>query len=337
MEEPHPTTPKSPVTSSPSSVAETWHQLILAARHQLASWLRYVVQRLQQFTDRVAPPDLSSSPEAILPLAPAFKVWVISCWQWSQQRLLAWIPNRWLRDRSRLSMVAGGIVLTIGIMLLLTSQPPDTSSPGDSSILDSPTLAPSPVPATPLQVPPAPAVTSSPEPTNPSPALPSPPNSPSPSNSPLPSSQPPSSPLSNSSTTLVPLSPPAAIAKAPSLDAAQAPGSTLSDSEEPWIAVVPAMSLEQQLQGQLTAALDPYGPSLVQGITPDYPRSRLTVHISHEWYSLNPDQQDDAAANLYHQVMALNINHLDLVDDQGCTIARSPVVGDRMVILKRRP
>lgn len=323
MEKPDPNPPASPVPSSTTSVAEAWHQFLLAVRRQLASWLHYLTQQLQQLTDQVAPPASSSNPETILPLDSALQVWVASCWQWGQQHLFAWIPDRWLRDRTRLSMVAGGMVLIIGIVLLVTSQPLDNNSPGvNTSTPNSSKLAPSPVPTASPEILSTPELTPSPKLTDPSPALPSPPNSSSLPTSPSPSSSPLSSPLPSSPTTLA----------SPSLLDV-----ILSDSEEPWVALVAAPSLEQQLQDQLTASIRPYSSALVQGIMPDYPRSRLTVRISHEWYNLEPTQQDDVATNLYRQVMALNINNLDLVDDLGCTVARSPVVGADMVVLKRRP
>jgi len=75
---------------------------------------------------------------------------------------------------------------------------------------------------------------------------------------------------------------------------------------------------------------------VIQSLKPNYPGSRLIVQVSDRWYRLESSQQDEFAEALRRQVTALDFSHLDLVDNSGATIARSPVIGDRMVLLKRR-
>ena len=53
------------------------------------------------------------------------------------------------------------------------------------------------------------------------------------------------------------------------------------------------------------------------------------------WYQLEPSQQEAIAATLWSQRNKLKFQKLTLKDNQGKTIARPPVVGDQMVILRR--
>ncbi len=105
------------------------------------------------------------------------------------------------------------------------------------------------------------------------------------------------------------------------------------------IAVAPSQSLIASIQTQLTSAIAALAPDtnrLIQSLDPDYAASRLRVQIHDRWYALEFTQQDQIAEALWEQATDLDFSDLDLVDAQGATIARSPVVGDRMIILKRQ-
>jgi hypothetical protein len=59
------------------------------------------------------------------------------------------------------------------------------------------------------------------------------------------------------------------------------------------------------------------------------------VKISDIWYNLEKSQQDKLAAEILQRSQELNFIHLEIVDYQKKIIARSPVVGNEMIIFNR--
>jgi hypothetical protein len=59
------------------------------------------------------------------------------------------------------------------------------------------------------------------------------------------------------------------------------------------------------------------------------------VKISDIWYNLEKSQQDKLAAEILQRSQELNFIHLEIVDSQKKIIARSPVVGNEMIIFNR--
>lgn len=74
---------------------------------------------------------------------------------------------------------------------------------------------------------------------------------------------------------------------------------------------------------------------LIKPLQANFRTSDLTVKISDIWYNLEKSQQDKLAADILRRSQELNFVHLELVDFQGKIIARSPVVGNKMIIFKR--
>jgi hypothetical protein len=74
---------------------------------------------------------------------------------------------------------------------------------------------------------------------------------------------------------------------------------------------------------------------LIKPLQANFRTSDLTVKISDIWYNLEKSQQDKLAADILQRSQELNFIHLEVVDFQEKIIARSPVVGNKMIIFKR--
>jgi hypothetical protein len=74
---------------------------------------------------------------------------------------------------------------------------------------------------------------------------------------------------------------------------------------------------------------------LIKPLQANFRTSDLTVKISDIWYNLEKSQQDKLAADILRRSQELNFVLLELVDFQEKIIARSPVVGNKMIIFKR--
>jgi len=74
---------------------------------------------------------------------------------------------------------------------------------------------------------------------------------------------------------------------------------------------------------------------LIKPINANFRTSDLTLKINNIWDNLEKSQQDKLAAEILQRSQELNFIHLKVVDFQEKLIARSPVVGNKMIILKR--
>jgi hypothetical protein len=74
---------------------------------------------------------------------------------------------------------------------------------------------------------------------------------------------------------------------------------------------------------------------LIKPINANFRTSDLTLKINDIWDKLEKSQQDKLAAEILQRSQELNFIHLEVVDFQEKLIARSPVVGNKMIIFKR--
>ena len=97
--------------------------------------------------------------------------------------------------------------------------------------------------------------------------------------------------------------------------------------------------LQQQLEKSIAEALpsdtELNSNGLISRLTPISKVKDFTVTLDSDWYKLQPSQQEAIAAAIWSQRAKLQFQKLTLKDPQGKTLARPPVVGDQMVILRR--
>jgi hypothetical protein len=112
--------------------------------------------------------------------------------------------------------------------------------------------------------------------------------------------------------------------------AAQTEGSSAPTTALPTLEQRLLSQLQAQLQGQEDS------PTAILLDTVQAHGQQLQVGLKPAWKTLTPDDQDAAAARLQTLSRELGFERLDLVDRQSRVLARSPVVGEKMVILQRR-
>jgi hypothetical protein len=105
--------------------------------------------------------------------------------------------------------------------------------------------------------------------------------------------------------------------------------------EPPKVELTPEESLIASIEGQVTEISDHYISALIQAVQPNFRNSRLVVQVSTNWYELSADQQNRLANEILARSQDLDFIRLDIRDATGTLLARSPVVGTSMVILKR--
>lgn len=116
------------------------------------------------------------------------------------------------------------------------------------------------------------------------------------------------------------------------------PEPVIEASPEP--APEPELTPEQKqiaaIQTQVMEVSDRFIGGLVTSVEPQVDRARLKVRVSEDWYRFKPDQQDRFANELWEKSQSIELPKLEITDAQGGLIARPPIVGDSMIILKRK-
>ncbi len=110
----------------------------------------------------------------------------------------------------------------------------------------------------------------------------------------------------------------------------------------------PVLTLEHKLfaiiENQITEAIaslhedteiETFSSNPIDAVRVDFASSTLTLKISDDWYSLTHPDQDQLAAEILERSKELDFVHLEITDSESKLIARNPVVGSKMIILKR--
>jgi len=99
--------------------------------------------------------------------------------------------------------------------------------------------------------------------------------------------------------------------------------------------LTPEQTLIARIQNDIVTASDGYAGDLIETVSANFRGSLLIVNLNQEWYSLPADQQDKFANELLQRAAQLNFVKLEILAPDDTLVARSPVVGSEMVILKR--
>lgn len=104
----------------------------------------------------------------------------------------------------------------------------------------------------------------------------------------------------------------------------------------PTLELTPEQNLIASIENQVAEISDRYADGLIQLIQANFQGSRLTIKVAPDWYNLKHSQQNSLAARMLERSRELDFSQLEITDLGGRLLARSPVVGNDMVILKRQ-
>jgi len=130
--------------------------------------------------------------------------------------------------------------------------------------------------------------------------------------------------------------PPATIEAPPELTAPEQPQEIAVEPPPPPV-LTPEQSLISAIQNQVAQITEEYGEGLIKAVQANFLESRLIVKVSDSWYELEAQQQDNLADRILAQANELDFSKLEINDLEGTLVARNPVVGPHMVILRRYP
>ncbi|AGF52567.1 sll0066 [Synechocystis sp. PCC 6803] len=118
----------------------------------------------------------------------------------------------------------------------------------------------------------------------------------------------------------------------PTVLEAPSPPAPVAVSPLPLAPLTPEQSLLAVIQRELVDLEGLYPPQLMERIEPNFLASRLTLTVGDSWQELSPKQQQTLLDALWQRAQKLSFRRLWIYDLKGDLIARSPVVGQDMVV-----
>ncbi len=109
----------------------------------------------------------------------------------------------------------------------------------------------------------------------------------------------------------------------------------IAPTPTPKVELTPEQSLIASIQEQITQASKHFSDGLIQSVKANFAGGSLVVQVKDDWYSLGQSKQDKLAQKLRDEAQQLDFTHLEITDTQGTLLARSPVVGDNMIVFRR--
>ncbi|MBD2187932.1 hypothetical protein [Pseudanabaena mucicola] len=90
-----------------------------------------------------------------------------------------------------------------------------------------------------------------------------------------------------------------------------------------------------KIQTQVSEVANQYGESLLGSVQTNFKRGRLIVVLNDDWYKLTPSQQTQLVKDLQTRSQSLNFKKLFVADAENHLIARTPVTGTEVIILRQ--
>ena len=110
-----------------------------------------------------------------------------------------------------------------------------------------------------------------------------------------------------------------------------------SDAESESVQLSPEELLIASIQERVMEVTSQYTQGIVQTIQANFRGDVLLVKVSNRWYDLSDSQQDKLANQMLEKSQSLDFSTLEIIDSEENLVARSPVVGSQMIVLRRSP
>ncbi len=103
----------------------------------------------------------------------------------------------------------------------------------------------------------------------------------------------------------------------------------------PVVELTPEQTLIAAIENRVAEVSNGFADGLIESIQANFEGSSLTVKVGNDWYNFKSSEQDNLAAQMLERAREIDFSRLEITDTQGKLLARSPVVGKDMIILKR--
>ncbi len=108
----------------------------------------------------------------------------------------------------------------------------------------------------------------------------------------------------------------------------------VNNEPKPKLKLNPEQSLIAAIQEQVTKITSEYGDGLIISLQANFISSRLIIKASNDWYELDPERKQAVANEILGRSRKLDFKKLAITDPEGKLVARSPVVGQKVIVLQ---
>lgn len=102
---------------------------------------------------------------------------------------------------------------------------------------------------------------------------------------------------------------------------------------QPKLEISPEQGLIAAIQTEVAKITEKYAPGLVESVEANFVEGRLIIQVSPDWLQLSPSEQQKVANQILASSRHLDFRKLELRDREANLLARSPVVGENMVLV----
>lgn len=103
----------------------------------------------------------------------------------------------------------------------------------------------------------------------------------------------------------------------------------------PESGLTPEQNLIASIQNQVLEITQKYADGLISKINANFGSGDLTITINDSWYEITENQQDKLAQEVFKKAQKLDFYKIKIIDNQSNLIARNPIVGNEIIILRR--
>ena len=97
--------------------------------------------------------------------------------------------------------------------------------------------------------------------------------------------------------------------------------------------LTPEQILIEGIQERVTEFTKKYAEGLILSIDANFALSRLIVKVSDDWYELPNSKQIEIGNQILQKAKDLDFKKLKITNSQGELLARSPVIGQEILII----
>jgi|GEM_PF-6282808 len=101
------------------------------------------------------------------------------------------------------------------------------------------------------------------------------------------------------------------------------------------VELTPEQNLIAALSAKVLQLAEDYKEDIVLSIEPNIPNNVLIVRVTDDWYQLENTEQDEIVATMFTRSQDLEFRRLEITDQNDNLVARSPVIGQNMIIFRR--
>lgn len=126
---------------------------------------------------------------------------------------------------------------------------------------------------------------------------------------------------------------PKTVATPSELNAPEPPKSVIIEPPAP-VVLTPEQDLVASIQGEINSLTKQFPEGLVSSLQANFVDSLLTIFVDEDWYKLSESKQVQLADSVWKRSQELDFQKIEIKDLDKEVVARSPVVGDNVIIIK---